>query len=800
MVRSVRPYLLGLTCFFTAVSAASARAFVEPPPAPTGEKPAGPEGSKSPSLPFEDPPQSFVPLHPRTVEDRQRVEAITAFSVARALEARRSWTESIALLEQGLKLDPDSVTILRKLSALNFALGKTEQGIGYSKRVLDVDPGDTETITRLVGYYNRRNDPTGAESVLKGVLANPALTKSAAGRIVAELELGKLYSGKLKQFEKAADCFAKVIEALDDKAANKLSPDDLRRVLGGDAAVAAAADADLVAAETYQEFGLVFLQAKRNELAVKAFEHGLSYEPDDPQLPLLLAETLLKLGKGDQAVERVERFLKRQPQGIEGYELLAKILTTLKREEEITPRLEKAAKNDSKNVALQYTLADRYRETGQAERAEKMYKALLAAQPTTQGFVALASSLLKRKKAEELLKVLEQGLTRPGGADAVEEIVKSATEDPTFADDLLDAGFKLLSAEPPGLQKPGGLILMQITTRTGKYEKFLPIQQLLLKSHPDPQTYKELISVLFSLKKFSEAAVLAEGMLVKYPTERNSRMLDELIRLYRLADKPEEGARIAREALKLEPNDLDAQVQLAAILSQTGKIDEAVELLKAATKKEPTNPQIGAMLGSVLTQAGRNDDALTVFKGMLEKYPNNDEVIRTARSQISIIYVNMGDYAKGEAELELLLERNPDEVGVNNDLGYLYADQGKNLEKAETMIRKAVQEEPDRPAYLDSLGWVLFKRGKAKEAVEPLEKAVKLLANEAGTDATVYEHLGDVYFQLQETAKAKSAWASAEKAALKSTPPDKRLTEIRKKLKSLDELGQVPKPSSGKTP
>ena len=45
--------------------------------------------------------------------------------------------------------------------------------------------------------------------------------------------------------------------------------------------------------------------------------------------------------------------------------------------------------------------------------------------------------------------------------------------------------------------------------------------------------------------------------------------------------------------------------------------------------------------------------------------------------------MNKGDYAKGEAELEILLQRNPDDPGPNNDLGYLYAEQGKNLEKAE---------------------------------------------------------------------------------------------------------------------
>src|SRR5262249_25899399 len=162
---------------------------------------------------------------------------------------------------------------------------------------------------------------------------------------------------KLQKVDKAADAFAKVIEALDDRSAVRLSPADQRRILGADEASA------------YQEFGAVFLEAKRYDLAVKAFERGLDYNPDDPQLPPLLSETLLKLDQGDRALAFVEQFLKRQPQGVEGYELLAKVLTALKREHDITPRLEEAAQKDSKNVALKYVLADRYRETGQVEKA-----------------------------------------------------------------------------------------------------------------------------------------------------------------------------------------------------------------------------------------------------------------------------------------------------------------------------------------------------------------------------------------------------------------------------------------------
>ena len=294
MPRLSRPYLLILSLFLTI---GSPRTSVADEP----KSPAPPEKPKAPAIPpfeyfiltGEEPAAPFVPLKPRTVEDRKQVEATTAYSVARALEGRREWTQAISLLEGALKIDPDSVTLLRRLSKLSFVLGRTEAGVGFSKRVLSADPGDTDTMSRLVAYYTRRNELSGAEAVLREILANPALDKNAPGRLVAEVELGKLYSGKLRQIDRAADAYARVVEALDDKNANRLPPADLRRVLGGDESAA------------YQEFGLVFLQAKRFELAAKAFRRGLDYEADDPQLPILLTQTYLKLNENEKALGEI---------------------------------------------------------------------------------------------------------------------------------------------------------------------------------------------------------------------------------------------------------------------------------------------------------------------------------------------------------------------------------------------------------------------------------------------------------------------------------------------------------------
>ena len=112
------------------------------------------------------------------------------------------------------------------------------------------------------------------------------------------------------------------------------------------------------------------------------------------------------------------------------------------------------------------------------------------------------------------------------------------------------------------------------------------------------------------------------------------------------------------------------------------------------------------------------------------------------------------------------------------------------------MIRKALEEEPENGSFLDSLGWCLFKQGKVQEALVPLEKAYKSDRN----DLTICDHLGDIFFHLKDFARAKEIWKKAEEFAAKTTPPSKRLPEIRKKLAELDKLGPAPKPADGEGP
>jgi Tfp pilus assembly protein PilF len=162
-------------------------------------------------------------------------------------------------------------------------------------------------------------------------------------------------------------------------------------------------------------------------------------------------------------------------------------------------------------------------------------------------------------------------------------------------------------------------------------------------------------------------------------------------------------------------------------------------------------------------------------------FPDEKEVIERCQFNLSNIYVQKGEMHKGEEILEKVLEFNPESTQANNDLGYLWADQGKNLERAEMMIRKALAAEPENAAYLDSLGWVLFKLGKIDEALPPLEKATQA---SFGGDATLWDHLGDVLLKAMKTEKAIEAWRTALQHSEEEKPTDEALNDrIREKLK-----------------
>ena len=109
-----------------------------------------------------------------------------------------------------------------------------------------------------------------------------------------------------------------------------------------------------------------------------------------------------------------------------------------------------------------------------------------------------------------------------------------------------------------------------------------------------------------------------------------------------------------------------------------------------------------------------------------------------------------------------------------NYLGYLLADGGVRLEEARIYIEKALAIEPENGAYLDSMGWVLYRLEEYHKAIEYLEDAIQLMDVTEEENYVIYDHLGDVYYKIGMYKEAVSAWEEALEL--------KQISDIQKKI------------------
>jgi tetratricopeptide (TPR) repeat protein len=185
-----------------------------------------------------------------------------------------------------------------------------------------------------------------------------------------------------------------------------------------------------------------------------------------------------------------------------------------------------------------------------------------------------------------------------------------------------------------------------------------------------------------------------------------------------------------------------------------------------------------------LQHAKRYGAAITAYEKLVARFDGDHqtretrEVLRDARESLSVLCVQKKRMPEAEEWLEQVLDEFPDDVSAMNDLGFLWADRGKNLDRALIMIEKAVAAEPDNSAYRDSLGWVNFRLGRYAAAVVELKKA----AADKDPDAVVLDHLGDALAKTGKLDEARAAWRRSA-AAFRKDKDEEKAKLVEEKLK-----------------
>jgi tetratricopeptide (TPR) repeat protein len=491
----------------------------------------------------------------------------------------------------------------------------------------------------------------------------------------------------------------------------------------------------------------VYLTSQRNAEAEKVIGTMLERAPDHRLLNFTYAQVLTKLGRGDESRKYLERAVEVDPTFGNAIMQLLDIYQKSNEFERAAAILQPLINEEPANLDLQRQQALFYLRAGEAEKARAAFKTLVEADPKdARSLYYLAEALSDLEQYDESDKIYRQLLEKtPDDSDLLASFGLSQIGQKKLDDAARTFQTLLKLPEvPDNLQVVAKTQLAYIALQRGQYAAAIEAARPLMvfKDRINAQAINIALDAMKKQKHYADGVALLQPLVEKFGSDPfvNARYIEMLARA---GEKDKARAAAATQAKFGVRN----TIAVAEAFVQVEQYEPALAMLREAARTKPDEVDLQFELGSILERSGDKPAAEKIFLTLLEKHPENAQTL--------------------------------------NYLGYMWADSGVNLERAAEMLVKAVTQEPRNGAYVDSLGWVYYRQGKLDLAEKYLTDATHLLPR----DATVKEHLGDVFAKRGDATRALSMY----RAALTLDPETKELDKIRSKIAELEKLQQAQK-------
>lgn len=258
---------------------------------------------------------------------------------------------------------------------------------------------------------------------------------------------------------------------------------------------------------------------------------------------------------------------------------------------------------------------------------------------------------------------------------------------------------------------------------------------------------------------------------------------------------------------------IEVMGQLLVAQSRKGQTDKALEKVDKLIKAFDGNFLFHQMKARLLNDAEKYEDAIKEYEKTIDAINDNENVkkdvkermVRGMKYAISGVHVTQNKIDEGTKILRDLVKEDPENATFKNDLGFIMCDNDKNLDESEKLIREAIdldlkaraklaeegklgKDEAKKPnsAYVDSLGWVLFKKKKYDEALKNLLESAGS-DDEESNHIEIWDHVGDCYAAMGKKKEALETYQKGLKmddVTKKDGERRKKVTEKVKKLKA----------------
>ncbi len=347
------------------------------------------------------------------------------------------------------------------------------------------------------------------------------------------------------------------------------------------------------------------------------------------------------------------------------------------------------------------------------------------------------------------------------------------------------------------------LSLSQLLVQRGDYDAALKAAGDILKlDHTNKYALLIQSSALLGQKKYDDSKALLNNMLKAEP---NSPDVYFQLGVVNLAEgKYKDADEAFHKTYELNPANSRGLMGMVETEMAENKPDEAVKLLEAEAAKNPNRMDVTLALGNTEVRAGRYDLALQYFEKVLNGLDKSSKVrgdiymrigetyrrkgdlassinaLQEARkflpespvvlATLALVLDTAGRYDEANKVYQATLKMKPDDPISLNNLAFLMAEHGGDLDQALTLAQKAKQLLPDLPEVSDTLGDIYLRKSLYADAVD----IFKDLVTKVPTSSTYHYHLAKAYFQQGDKLRAQSQL----QLALKYSPAPAERNEI----------------------
>lgn len=621
--------------------------------------------------------------------------------------ALREYVRAADLLPDDVEVQIKAATFLLRFQQFEDAQSRADQALGH-------DPGNVEALIVRANAMAGQRDVGGAIHEIEEALAAQPPDSRMYTTLGTLRSVGGEVAGAEEAFLKAVETDPSSVEArlalanfywlggrsddvekvLDDARALDPSHEIVNRMLAAfylvtDRAPEAEAPLKVVVArvdsvETKLLLADYYLQTRRYSEATAILEPLAQGSNPSGAAMLRLAGIEYNAGRRDAALRMVDELIAREPQN-------AAALTTLS-----------AWQLEARNVADAVQAARAATEADPSSAAAQLAlgRALAANREPEAAITALNEVLRLNPRVTDAQVLLSRLQLASGNPDAAVQYATDASR--TVPDD-------------PAVR----MALARSLIAQGNLPRAEPEVRALLTEYPQAAATHAVSGALLAARGDAAGARAAFGRAL----DRDPNSLEALQGLLRLdfaaGRMPAAIARIEERVAK-HPDSAALVFLAARTYGAAGQEDKVEKFLRAGLELDPDNLQAYALLGRIYTSQGRLSEALGEFEVAAARQSNAVGAATMAATLLGML----GREDEARKRYEAIVEANPRAAVAANNLAWMYAESGGNLDVALQLAQSAKSQMPDSPEVNDTLGWIYYKQNLPRMAIPPLEQSV----------------------------------------------------------------------------